>query len=114
MCICGNNGSNLRTHKTRLFIQPVPNKSIAPFGYYPPKRTLGLWNQNKRPNKFTVVVDDFRLKYLNKEYSQHLLNSIEANYAVKADYTGKNSLELTSNGITKKDEVRLSMKGYVE
>ena len=49
---------------------------LAPFGYYLTKRTPGLWYHKTRQTKFTLSVDDFGVKYLNKEDSQHLLNAI--------------------------------------
>jgi hypothetical protein len=34
------------------------------------------------------VVNDFGVQYFNKEDVDHLINSIEANYPVKTDWTG--------------------------
>ena len=70
-------------------------KNLAPFGYFPSKKTPCLWHHKTRPIKFTVVMDDLEGRYVNKEYAQYLLNSIEDNYPVKVDWTGKNTLELT-------------------
>ena len=88
-------------------------KKFAPFGYYPPKRTPGLWYHKTRPIKFTLVVNDSRVKYVNKEDYQHLLNSKESNYPVKADWTGKKCIEVDQDWNYEKGEVKLSMKGYV-
>ena len=41
-------------------------KNLAPFGYFPSKITLGLWHHKIRPIKFTLVLDDFEVKYVNK------------------------------------------------
>ena len=76
ICICGNNGRNIWTRTIKLLSQPRPDKNISPFGYFPSKRTPGIWHQKTRPIKFTLVVDYSGVKYVNKEYSQHLLNSI--------------------------------------
>ena len=70
-------------------------KSLALFGYYPSKITPGLLHHKIIPIKFSVVVDYFKVKYVSKEDSQNLSDSIKANYSVKADWTGGNALELT-------------------
>ena len=63
-------------------------KNLAPYGYYPSKRTPGLWHHKTRSIKFSLVTDDFGVKYEKKEDAQHLLDSIAAKYPVKADWTG--------------------------
>eukprot|EP00978_Attheya_sp_CCMP212_P026017 scaffold84797_cov47-Attheya_sp.AAC.1 len=63
-------------------------KNLAPCGYYPSKRTPGLlWHHKTRSIKFSLVTDDFGVKY-KKINAQHLLDSIAAKYPVKADWTG--------------------------
>ena len=56
---------------------------------------------------------DFRVKYVNKEDAQHLLNSIESNYPVKAYWTRKKYIGIDLDWNDEKGEVKLSMKGYV-
>jgi hypothetical protein len=36
---------------------------LTPFGYYPARHTPGLWIHKTRPISFTLVVDDFAVKY---------------------------------------------------
>jgi hypothetical protein len=88
-------------------------KNLAPFGYYPSKRTPGLWHHKTRPIKFSLVVDDFGVKYVSKDDAQHLLDSIEANYPVKADWTGSKYIGIDLEWNYDEGEVKLSMKGYV-
>jgi hypothetical protein len=38
---------------------------LAPFGYYPARHTPGLWLHKTQPNYFTLVVDDFAVKYVS-------------------------------------------------
>jgi hypothetical protein len=42
-------------------------KNLAPFGYYPSKRTPGLWHHKTKAIKFSLVVDDFGIKYFKKK-----------------------------------------------
>jgi hypothetical protein len=38
---------------------------LVPFGYYPARHTPGLWLHRTRPISFTLVVDDFTVKYVS-------------------------------------------------
>jgi hypothetical protein len=42
---------------------------LAPFGYYPARHTPGLWLHTTRPISFTLVVDDFAVKYVGKQHA---------------------------------------------
>ena len=39
-----------------------------------------------RPTIFTLVVDDFAIKYLNDEDAHHLINAVKKNYAFSVDW----------------------------
>ena len=41
---------------------------LAPHGYYEVTHTPGLWKHKTRPIQFTLVVDDFGVKYVGKEH----------------------------------------------
>jgi hypothetical protein len=72
-------------------------KNLAPCGYYPSKRTQGLWHHKTRSIKFSLVTDNFGVKYKKKEDAQHLLDSIAAKYPVKADWTGTKYIGIDLN-----------------
>jgi hypothetical protein len=42
---------------------------LAPFEYYPARHTPGLWLHNTWPISFTLVVDDFAVKYVGKQHA---------------------------------------------
>ena len=48
-------------------------KHLKPCGYYPSKQTPVLWFHETKPLVFTLVVDDFDIKYIKKEHIGHLL-----------------------------------------
>jgi hypothetical protein len=52
---------------------------LAPFGYYEHVSTPGLWYHKTRPISFTLDVDNFGVKYVNKEDIDHLIASIKTN-----------------------------------
>jgi hypothetical protein len=45
---------------------------LTPFGYYPARHTLGLWLHKTRPISFSLIVDDFAVKYAGKQHTDHL------------------------------------------
>jgi hypothetical protein len=50
------------------------------FGYFDIVNTPGLWSHKTRPISFTLVVDNFGVKYVNKEYVEHPIASIKKTY----------------------------------
>jgi hypothetical protein len=47
-----------------------------------------LWLHNTQPILFTLVVDNFRVKYVNSDDVQHIIASIKNNYSLTKDWTG--------------------------
>ena len=58
-------------------------------GYYASKNTPGLFLHKTRPINFTLVVDNFDVKYTNKNDALRLLNTLRASYPIKEDCSGK-------------------------
>jgi len=54
-------------------------------GYHPCKRTHGLWRHITRPILFSLVVDDFGIKYFGKQHAQHVFTSLRENYKITKD-----------------------------
>ena len=86
---------------------------LKPFGYAPCKRTPGLWTHEWRPITFSLTVDDFGVKYVGKEHAQHLIESLEAKYAVTKDWDGKLYCGIQLDWNYNKRWVDLSMPRYV-
>jgi hypothetical protein len=63
-------------------------KRLAPKGYYECKQTPGLWRHVTRPISFTLVVDDFGVKYTNKADVDHLIECLKENYDLTQDWDG--------------------------
>jgi hypothetical protein len=60
---------------------------LAPLGYYPARHTPGLWLHNTHPISFTLVVDDFAVKYVGKQHAEHLRNALLQTYELTTDWT---------------------------
>jgi hypothetical protein len=63
-------------------------RKLAPFGYYESTNTPGLWRHKSRPLTFTLVVDNFGVKFVDKADVDHLILSIKLTYTLTEDWTG--------------------------
>ena len=63
-------------------------KRLAKDGYFKLPHTPGLWKHVCRPVWFTLVVDDFGVKYVGEENAKHLMTSLRKHYEVEEDWTG--------------------------
>ena len=64
-------------------------KRLAPHGYYECKQTPGLWKHTSQPMLFTLIVDDFGVKYTQQEDVDHLMiRCIKEKYQLTKDWTG--------------------------
>ena len=64
-------------------------KRIDKAGCYPCQFTVGLWKHVWRPVTFTLVVDDFGVKFVGKRHIQHLENTLKRWYDLMVGWTGK-------------------------
>ena len=69
-----------------LLSNELLEKRLDNQGYRQSKLVPGLWKNNWRPVKFTLVVDDFGVKYVGEEHVLHLKQTIEENYIVTSEW----------------------------
>jgi hypothetical protein len=86
---------------------------LAPFGYYPSRHTPGLWLHQTRPISFTLVVDDFTVKYVGKQHTEHLRNTLLKTYKLTTDWTATVYSGMTLKWDYIKRTCDISMPGYV-
>ena len=60
-------------------------KHLNEHGYRQSKLLPGLWKHDTRPIQFTLVVDDFGVKYAGKENVVHIKKALEQHYQIKCD-----------------------------
>jgi hypothetical protein len=63
-------------------------KRLAKDGYFELPHTPGLWKHVCRPVWFTLVVDDFGVKYVGKDNAEHLMQALRKHYEVEEDWSG--------------------------
>jgi hypothetical protein len=94
--------------------------NLAKDGYRPTPHTHGLWTHDTRPLSFSLVVDDFGVKYVGREHAEHLMACIRKNYNISSDWNGGAYCAycaycgLTMDWDYEKRTVDLSMPGYIK
>ena len=63
-------------------------KHLEPYSYTPSKITPGLWKHTKRSITFTLVVDDFGIKFINPADLTCLLDALKEQYEITHNKTG--------------------------
>jgi hypothetical protein len=86
---------------------------LAPFGCYPTRHTPGLWLHKTRPTSFTLIVDDFAVKYIGKQHAKHLRNALLRIHELTTDWTVKVYSGMTLQWDYKRKTCDISMSGYV-
>ena len=97
-----------------LLAQELLQERLAVHGYHQSKIIPGLWKHETRPIVFTLVVDDFGVKYVNKEDAEHLMSVIQQDYDVTEDWEGERYIGMHLRWDYKGRKVHLAMPGYVE
>ena len=97
-----------------IIAQELLQERLLKAGYRQSKVTPGYWKHDWRPISFTLVVDDFGVKYINETDVNHLIQALKQDYEIEEDWEGTRYLGITLDWDYKKREVHLSMPGYVE
>jgi hypothetical protein len=83
-------------------------------GYLPTAHTPGLFKHATRDITFSLVVDDFGIKYVDKADADHLLTSLQLIYQLTVDWTGTKYCGLALDWDYQNRTVDISMPGYIE
>ena len=86
---------------------------IDNFGYYPSPINPGLWQHQNRPLQFSLVVDDFGIKYELQEEITHLLDTLKKFYKISEDWYGELYCGLNLEWDYHKRKFLFSMSNYV-
>ena len=97
-----------------LISQELLESRLVKHGYEQSKLTPGFWKHKWRPISFSLVVDDFGVKYVGKQHVEHLIKALKEHYEISQDWTGSKYCGLTLDWDYVRREVHVSMPGYVE
>jgi hypothetical protein len=87
---------------------------LAPHGYHPVPLTPGLWRHTTKDIVFSLVVDDFGVRYTSRADADHLIATLETAYQVSTDYTGSRYCGLTLKWDYNARTCDVSMAGYID
>jgi hypothetical protein len=102
-----------------------PSPGWYPCQYTPPAQTSPLWILRvcKQPQPvvtqvatitFTLVVDNFGVKYVSQDDIDHLIASIKAMYTLTKDWTGDLYCGIKLDWDHKNRTINISMPGYIK
>jgi hypothetical protein len=63
-------------------------RNLVKDGHRLTQHTHGLWTHDNRPISFSLVVDNFGVKYVGREHAEHLMACIKKNYNISSDWNG--------------------------
>jgi hypothetical protein len=89
-------------------------RNLSKDGYRPTQHTHGLWKHEICPISFSLVVDNFGVKYVGREHAEHLMECIKKNYNISSNWKGSAYCGLTLEWDYKNGTVDLSMPGYIK
>jgi hypothetical protein len=90
------------------------HRNLAQDGYRLRTHTHGSWTHDYRPISFSLVVDDFGVKYVGQEHAEHLMTCIKKKYNISSDWNGTAYCGLSLDWDYKDRTVDLSMPGYIK
>ena len=79
-------------------------KRLNKTGYFQSTIIPGLWTHTTRSIQFTLVVDNFGVKYVGEEHAEHLMSVLRESYTITHDWKGENTLVSRLTGITNKEK----------
>ena len=97
-----------------IIAQELLTTRLHQAGYRQSKVTPGYWRHEWCPISFTLVVDNFGVKSINKTDVDHLISVLSQDYEIDTDWDGTRNLGLTLDWDYKLRKVHLSMPGYIK
>jgi hypothetical protein len=92
-----------------ILAQNLLEKCLNQHGYHQSNVTLGLWKHDWRPLLFTLCVDDFGIKYVRWEHTNHLAKILEEHYKCSIDLAGNQYLGMNMDWDYNCHKVHVSM-----
>ena len=96
-----------------IIAQELLEKRLNAKGYRQSEITPGFWTHDWRPISFSLVVDDFCVKYVGEEHANHLLEAIKEKYETSHEWEATRYIGLTIEWDYKHQLVHISMPEYI-
>ena len=90
-------------------------EKLAKHGYYEVNHAPELWRHVTRPVQFSLVVNNFGIKYVGEKNAHHLIDAIQTEgYKLFIDWTGGKYCVITLQWDYDMRTLTISMSGYVQ
>ncbi len=89
-------------------------RKLTPFEYFEHVSTPGLWYHKTWPISFTLVVDNFGVKYMNRDNIDDLIALIKKTYNLTKGWMGNLYCGICLDWDYTNHTVNISMPGYIE
>jgi hypothetical protein len=96
-----------------IIVQELLAKRLGKHGYSQSAIIPGLWKHATKPICFTLVVNNFAIKYTREQDVNHLISALKENYEVTIDKTATKYIRLTFEWDYENKKVYTSMPGYL-
>jgi hypothetical protein len=96
-----------------LLANQLMQTRLAPFKYYPARHTPGIWLHKTQPIAFSLVVDDFAVKYVGKQHADNLKNALLKTYELTTAWAATVCSGMTLKWDYKNRTCDISMPGYI-
>jgi hypothetical protein len=97
-----------------LLANELLEQRLNKHGYYQSKLVPGLWKHESRPIQFTLVADDFGVKYVGRDHIEHLKKVLKEHYKVTTNWTGGRYIGIHLKWDYEKSQVHLYTPNYVK
>ncbi len=97
-----------------IIAQELLDEFLVKHGYMQSKILHGLWKHQTRPTCFTLVVDNFVVKYTNEQDAEHLINTLKQYNNITIDWEATKYIGLTLEWDFKNNQVHTHMLEYLD
>ena len=80
-----------------ILAQKLLEKRMNAKGYRQSDICPNFWKHDWRPIAFSLCVENFGVKYVDKQHTDHLMNSLKEDYTISHEWAGKQYIGLTIN-----------------
>jgi hypothetical protein len=95
-----------------IIAQELLSDRLAEYGYHQSKIIPGLWTHETQRTTFTLVVDDFAIKIMSEQDTEHLIKALKIYYQITVDREATKYIGLTVEWDYANGKVHTHMPGY--
>lgn len=78
-----------------IIVQKLLEERLNKAGYHQSDKTQGFWKHKWRSVSFSLIVDDFGVKYVGDQHAKHLINVLKDHYTITEDWEAEKYNDIT-------------------